>query len=87
LRVWFLMQVKKGNAAVHPDERETALREWQDAVRAGNAFERERRLRMKDGTYRWHLVRGIPTHDANGSISRWYGTKTDIEQLKRFAHS
>jgi hypothetical protein len=41
---------------------------------------------MKDGTYRWHLVRGTPTHDANGSLSRWYGTMTDIEQIKTHEH-
>jgi hypothetical protein len=37
---------------------------------------------MKDGTYRWHLVRATPSSDASGSLSRWYGTMMDIEQVK-----
>jgi PAS domain S-box-containing protein len=71
---------------IYPDERETALREWEDVMRAEEAFEFDGRLCMKDGTYHWHLVRGIPTHDANGSLSRWYGTMTDIEQIKTHEH-
>lgn len=78
---------KKGiydwQAIVHPDDRERTKYIWKHAIRTGNIFENEQRMHMKDGTYRWHLVRGIPNYDENASISRWYGTKTDIEQLKQ----
>lgn len=70
-------------AIVHPDDRESIQRNWERATRTEIIFEHELRLHMKNGTYRWHLTRGVPVHDAGGSISRWYGTKTDIEQIKQ----
>jgi PAS domain S-box-containing protein/excisionase family DNA binding protein len=70
-------------AIVHPDDRESAMDNWEYAVRTEKAFEQEIRFRMKDGSYRWHLIRGVATYDADGRVSRWYGTKTDIEQLKQ----
>lgn len=70
-------------AIVHPDDRASFMSDWERAKRTGSAFEDELRLHMKDGTYRWHLVRGLPAYDAKGSVLRWYGTQTDIEQLKR----
>ncbi|GLV59242.1 hypothetical protein KDH_60690 [Dictyobacter sp. S3.2.2.5] len=70
-------------ALIHPDDRLLILRDWDQAKQTGNAFEHEARLLMNDGTYRWHLVRGTPTRDENNNILRWYGTKTDIEQMKQ----
>ena len=69
-------------AIVSPEHRETVQCEWDDVMRAGKAFELQYRLHMKDGTYHWHLVRGVPINDASGSLARWYGTMTDIEQVK-----
>lgn len=73
-------------AIIHPEDRETVLCQWEAGIRAREAFAFDGRLCMRDGTYHWHLVRGIPTHDANGSLSRWYGTMTDIEQVKTHEH-
>jgi excisionase family DNA binding protein/PAS domain S-box-containing protein len=70
-------------AIIHPDDSAEAIHDWDHATRTGSVFEHELRLQMKDGTYRWHLARGLPIHDAQGSVLRWYGTQTDIEQLKR----
>jgi len=70
-------------AIVHPDDREAVHNAWQLVCRTGDSIEHEHRMRMKDGTYRWHLIRGVAISDANGSARRWYGTKTDIEQLKQ----
>jgi PAS domain S-box-containing protein len=46
-------------------------------------FEMEARIRGKDGPYRWFLIRESPLRDEEGSILRWYGTHTDIEDRKR----
>jgi formate hydrogenlyase transcriptional activator len=40
-------------------------------------------MRRFDGEYRWFLVRAEPVRDEHGKIVRWYGTSTDIEELKR----
>jgi len=67
--------------AFHPDDR--LVKEWRTALAAGKPFEREVRLRRADGQYRWFLIRAVPLRDEQGKIANWYGTTTDIEDLKR----
>jgi PAS domain S-box-containing protein len=67
--------------AFHPDDR--LMEEWRAALAAGKPFEREARVRRADGQYRWFLIRAVPQRDENGDIANWYGTSTDIEDLKR----
>lgn len=50
---------------------------------SGEAGEVEARLRRFDGEYRWFLFRAVPVRDDQGEAVRWYGTSTDIENLKR----
>jgi len=68
----------------HPDDQERAVHTYSDNARSGgSAFELELRLRKRDGTYRWFLVRYNPLRDEQGQISRWYVALTDIEDRKR----
>src|SRR5262249_6907229 len=39
--------------------------------------------RRYDGQYRWFLFRAVPVRDQEGTLVRWYGTNTDIEDRKR----
>jgi PAS domain S-box-containing protein len=69
---------------LHPDDRERTRAQWYAAVASGDVFEIEYRFRKAStGTYCWHLGRALPIRDADGRIARWYGTCTDIEELKR----
>jgi PAS domain S-box-containing protein len=68
---------------LHPDDRDRVLRAWRKSVTEGTPYEQEERHRGVDGTYRWFLARGLPLRDAGGSIVRWYGTNTDIEDRKQ----
>src|SRR5207253_11303964 len=43
----------------------------------------EMRLRRFDGEYRWFIVRVEPQRDELGQVIHWYGTNTDIDDLKR----
>ena len=43
----------------------------------------ECRLRRADGVYRWWLIRGVPLRDESGEILKWFGTCTDIDDLKQ----
>src|SRR5262249_37232135 len=43
----------------------------------------EARLRGCDGVYRWFLIRVEPFRDDVGNVIRWYGTNTDVDDLKR----
>ena len=68
---------------IHPEDRERVVQDWRDAMAAGRAPDNEMRVRGSDGTYRWFLTRAVPLRDDNGSILRWYGTFTDIDDRKR----
>jgi PAS domain S-box-containing protein len=45
--------------------------------------EAEARLRRQDGAYRWFLFRANPLRDESGTVVKWYGVNTDIEDRKR----
>jgi PAS domain S-box-containing protein len=70
------------NAVFHPDDQQPAMEAWVQATATGGLFSTEARMRRADGAYRWHLVRGVPLRDAEGTILRWCGTCTDIHDLK-----
>ncbi|HUF19220.1 MAG TPA: EAL domain-containing protein [Burkholderiales bacterium] len=70
------------NAPFHPDDRQRAWGAWQEAVNTVGNYSIECRLRRADAVYRWWLVRGVPLKDANGNILKWFGTGTDIHDLK-----
>jgi len=69
--------------AIHPDDLPRMLETFQEAVGSRKPFEAEGRFRRHDGGYRWFLFRAEPVCDENGQVIRWYGTNTDIEDLKQ----
>ena len=70
-------------AVIHPDDRAAMMEKWRSAVTTGGSFEAEARARGASGEYRWFLARAKPLRDESGSIVKWYGTSTDIEDRKR----
>ena len=70
-------------AAVHPDDLIRVTHETLRAANASEPYELEYRLRRaSDGAYRWHLARAVPILDDNGEVVSWFGSATDIEDLK-----
>ncbi len=70
-------------AYVHPDEAEHATELWRTAVAEGREYRAELRVRRaSDGAYRWHLVRAMPQRDSEGRVAHWFGTATDIHDLR-----
>jgi PAS domain S-box-containing protein len=67
---------------LHPNDLEPTVNAWQEAVRTGSIYQIEHRARMADGSFRWHLSRGIPTYNEKGTIVKWFGTATDIHDFK-----
>ena len=55
------------------------LQEWRGAVASGRTFEMTFPLRGQDGEFRRFLTRVTPFRDSTGSITRWFGTNTDVE--------
>ncbi|NNM72827.1 hybrid sensor histidine kinase/response regulator [Enterovirga aerilata] len=70
------------NGMFHPDDRERAWDLWRRCLATGEPYHIEYRLRHRSGDYRWVLGRAQPVRDAAGKILRWYGTCTDIHDLK-----
>ncbi len=70
------------NIPFHPEDRQRALDAWQNAVANHRSYSLECRLRRADGVYRWWLVRGVPLIGQDGEILKWFGTCTDIHDLK-----
>ena len=70
------------NDVFHPDDQARAWERWRHSLETGEPYEIEYRLRRADGAYRWTLGRALPVHDADGRIERWFGTCTDIQDIK-----
>src|SRR5438270_5371828 len=76
-------RVSVGEVEIHPVDHPQLLNVWQGLLASGKPVELEARLRRADGVYRWFLFRVEPLHDAQGTIVKWYGTNTDIDDRKR----
>ena len=68
--------------AIHPNDLDRMVNYWQAAVTTGEPVEIEARLRRFDGAFRWFLFRAQAVRDDSGAIVKWYGTNTDIDDLK-----
>ena len=66
----------------HPEDQPIAAKRWQHANDTGDPYEIEYRLRGADGHYRWMLGRAVALRDESGQIVKWFGTCTDIHELK-----
>jgi PAS domain S-box-containing protein len=70
------------NEMFHPADRDRAWRNWRHSLSTGEPYEIEYRLRDRNGDYRWTLGRALPIRDEDNKIERWFGTCTDINDLK-----
>jgi PAS domain S-box-containing protein len=68
--------------ALHPDDAETVQKALARGTVTLDPLAIETRLRRRDGTYRWHSTRAIPTVE-NNKLVRWFGTCIDIDDQKR----
>ncbi len=68
---------------VHPDDQERTMACWLAACRDEGTYDLEFRIRRHDGELRWFKTRGVPVRDRDGKIVYWFGTCTDIEDVKR----
>lgn len=72
------------SSLVHPNDVAPTLANWNEAQANKAPVSVEYRLRNATGGYRWVLSKGNPVVDANGSIVRWFGACTDINEQKEF---
>ena len=71
------------HAVYDPSCVEQMLKRWEQSLRSGQPFEMEFPIRGADGHFRWFLTRANPVRDSAGRLLRWFGTSTDVDQVKR----
>lgn len=67
---------------IHPDDKENYIRLWMLAIRKGEPFSHQMRVKRFDGNYRWFMTRAVPLRDNRGIIVHWFGTNMDIHDQR-----
>jgi PAS domain S-box-containing protein len=70
------------NGMFHPEDQPKSWDKWQTALKTGELYEVEYRLRHHSGEYRWTIGRAMPIRNEAGEIIRWIGTCTEIHEQK-----
>ena len=65
-----------------PQQLPRVVAQWQHSIETGQPLEMEMPLRGADGGYRWFLTRMDPVLGADGRVTRWFGTSTDVQGLR-----
>ena len=69
---------------LHPTDLTAAGQRWKHSLATGEPYEIEfRLLRGKDQRYRWHTARARALRGPDGTIIKWIGSNSDIDDQKR----
>ena len=72
------------NPILHPDDLQRSVDTYFDCIRESKPFQIEYRFKDRfHGGYRWFMGRALPIKNEQGHILRWFGTCTDIDDVKR----
>jgi PAS domain S-box-containing protein len=66
----------------HPDHGKRVTEGWKRSLASGEPWQDIFPLRNKNGGYRWFLSRAVPIRDKTGKITQWFGSNTDITDLR-----
>ena len=70
--------------AIHPDDRDKARQNWNEALASGSPLEGEYRLcHAATQGWRWTAVRAAPLRGSGGKVEGWVVMNTDIQNRKR----
>ncbi|MEO6568721.1 MAG: PAS domain S-box protein, partial [Opitutaceae bacterium] len=73
-----------GWQSVHdPEALPRVLVQWRESIATAEPFNMTFPLRGADGVFRLFLTRGMPLKDQQGRVLGWFGTNTDVDELKR----
>ncbi|MBV9033333.1 MAG: PAS domain S-box protein [Acidobacteriaceae bacterium] len=70
-------------SVVHPEDLPLMVKAWEHALRTGDPYDVEHRVRTVSGEYCWMRSRAYPRRDSSGRIVKWYGTIEDIQERKQ----
>ncbi len=71
------------SSTVHADDRGSLAERWARAENTVGTSAPSIACAILDGFYRWFLTRGVPLQDHDGRIVKWFGTSTEIDEIKR----
>ena len=71
------------NTALHPDDREAQLKQWEERSKKGLESSSEFRLVDKKGNIRWVIGKATPLFNKDNQISGYIGTLSDISENKK----
>lgn len=74
-------------SVIHPDHVDRVVANIQRSWDTGEPWEDTFPIRGKDSQYRWFLSRALPIRDDDGEIATWFGSNTDITELKQYEES
>jgi PAS domain S-box-containing protein/putative nucleotidyltransferase with HDIG domain len=69
-------------SAIHPDDRERIWMGYNRAIKSGETFEAEYRIKRKDGKFLWVHDQAILARDQSGNPLSWQGIMFDITDRK-----
>jgi len=73
----------KWTTVICEDDLDIISDSWNRAHTSQKIYDTEFRIRRaQDGMFRWHLVRSFPIKNDDGEILCWFGTSTDIHDIK-----
>ncbi|GHA66809.1 PAS domain-containing protein [Pontibacter akesuensis] len=78
-----IMQDWGWSKLIHPEDLEETTKQWLNSLSTGQDLVLENRFRSSKGVYRWFLVRAVPIRNAEGQVTMWVGSHTDIEEQKQ----
>lgn len=76
------MRVDGWASVHHPEHFARVFSGWTRQLQAGEPWEDTFPLRSRTGEYRWFLSRARPIRDEHGTVSRWFGSNTDITEYR-----
>ena len=65
---------------IHAHDVADVRRTWHRGLTSGREFDVNARLRRFDGTWRWHVLRGVPIGPTEDPAAGWLGTWTDVHE-------
>lgn len=66
-----------------PSQSADFARKWKEFIAIGKPFELVSTLLGDDGLFREFLIKSIPIKNPGGQVEQWFGTHTDISELKK----
>ena len=73
--------------SIHMEDRLSLTRQWARCLSSGCELDSMARLRGDNGSYRWFSIRARPYRLADGTISNWFGTLTDVHEKQSVAEA